>query len=198
MKRDSLNENFWNNRYLENNTGWDLGAISPAIKKWFDTKKNKDLQILIPGAGKGHEVKYGFDNGFNNIHYLDISTEAVTFFKDNCPNLPKEQILISDFFDLKKDLFFDVVIEQTFFCAINPALRKSYVKKTHEILKKNGCIIGLLFNKKFDNQGPPFGGFYEEYIELFSDLFIIEKLENSVRSVHPRKENEFWIKMRKK
>jgi hypothetical protein len=39
MKRDSLNENFWNNRYLEKDTGWDLGAISPAIKKWFDTKK---------------------------------------------------------------------------------------------------------------------------------------------------------------
>ena len=76
MKRDSLNENFWNNRYFKNDTGWDLGAISPAIKKWFDTKKNKDLQILIPGAGKGHEVKYGFDHGFNNIHYLDISNGA--------------------------------------------------------------------------------------------------------------------------
>ena len=62
------------------------------------------------------------------------------------------------------------------------------------------CWIRFInrFNKKFDNQGPPFGGFYEEYIELFSNLFIIEKLENSVRSVHPRKENEFWIKMRKK
>jgi thiopurine S-methyltransferase len=198
MKRDSLNENFWNNRYLENNTGWDLGAISPAIKKWFDTKKNKDLQILIPGAGKGHEVKYGFDHGFNNIHYLDISNGAVTFFKDNCTNFPKEQILISDFFDLKKDLFFDVVIEQTFFCAISPILRKSYIKKTYEILKENGCIIGLLFNRRFDTQGPPFGGFYEEYVELFSKLFVIEKLENSINSAIPRKGNEFWIKMRKK
>ena len=141
MKRDSLNENFWNNRYLDNDTGWDLGAISPAIKKWFDTKKNKDLQILIPGAGKGHEVKYGFDHGFNNIHYLDISSRAVTFFKDNCPNFPKEQILISDFFDLKKDLFFDVVIEQTFFCAISPVLRKSYVKKHMKFLKKMDALL---------------------------------------------------------
>ena len=47
-------------------------------------------------------------------------------------------------------------------------------------------------------QGPPFGSFYEEYIELFSNLFTIEKLENSMQSAHPRKENEFWIKMRKK
>ena len=197
MKRDSLNENFWNNKYLNNDTGWDLGIISPAIKKWFDTKKNKGLQILVPGAGKGYEVKYGYDYGFNNIHYLDISFEATNFFKKNCPSFPRKQILTCDFFDLKKDLFFDVIIEQTFFCAISPNLRKSYVKKTHEILKKNGYIIGLLFKKKFETQGPPFGGFYEEYIELFSDLFAIEKLENSMLSIPPRKENEFWIKMRK-
>ena len=197
MKRDSLNENFWNKKYLNNDAEWDLGIISPAIKKWFDTKKNKNLKILVPGSGKGHEVKYGFDYGFNNIYYLDISTEATTFFKKNCPNFPDKQILTCDFFDLKKDLFFDIIIEQTFFCAISPILRKNYIRKTHEILKKNGCIIGLLFNKKFDTQGPPFGGFYEEYIELFSDLFLIEKLENSMQSVHTRKENEYWIKMRK-
>ena len=92
MKKDSLNEIFWNNRYLDRKTGWDLGIISPPIKKWFETQKNKDLKILVPGAGKGHEVKYGFKNGFKNIHYLDLSTEAILSFKKNCPNFPKEKI----------------------------------------------------------------------------------------------------------
>ena len=197
MIRDSLNESFWNNRYLENNTGWDLGVISTPIKKWFDSQINKDLQILVPGAGKGHEVKYGFDHGFNNIYYLDSSTEAISSFKENCPNFPKDQIIKSDFFDLRKDLFFDVVIEQTFFCAISPFLRKEYVKKTHEILTEDGCVVGLLFNKNFDHQGPPFGGLYEEYVELFSKIFIIEKLENSMHSMTPRKENEFWLTLKK-
>ena len=91
MKRNSLNENFWNNKYLDNDTGWDLGIISPSIKKWFDTKKNKGLQILVPGAGKGYEVKYGYDYGFNNIHYLDISTEATNLFKKNCPSFLKNK-----------------------------------------------------------------------------------------------------------
>ncbi|MBH19524.1 MAG: SAM-dependent methyltransferase [Crocinitomicaceae bacterium] len=197
MIRDSLNESFWNNRYLENNTGWDLGVISPPIKKWFDSQMDKDLQILVPGAGKGHEVKYGFEHGFSNIYYLDSSTEAISSFKENCPNFPEDQILKNNFFELKKDLFFDVLIEQTFFCAISPILRDQYVKKTHKILREDGCIIGLLFNKRFDHQGPPFGGFYEEYVELFSEIFIIEKLENSIHSVSPRKENEFWIMLKK-
>ena len=70
--------------------------------------------------------------------------------------------------------------------------------KTHQILKEKGCIIGLLFNKGFEAESPPFGGYYEEYVELFSELYKIEKLERSRNSIIPRKENEFWIKMRKK
>ena len=66
-----------------------------------------------------------------------------------------------------KDVFFDVIIEQTFFCAIDPLLREKYVEKTHQILKEKGCIIGLLFSKEFENEGPPFGSSHEEYINLF-------------------------------
>ena len=47
MIRDSLNESFWNNRYLENNTGWDLGVISPPIKKWFDSHPRKENEFWI-------------------------------------------------------------------------------------------------------------------------------------------------------
>jgi len=195
MKKDSLNEIFWNNRYLDRKTGWDLGIISPPIKKWFETQKNKDLKILVPGAGKGHEVKYGFKNGFKNIHYLDLSTEAILSFKKNCPNFPKEKILTNDFFELNKDVFFDVIIEQTFFCAIDPLLREKYVEKTHQILKEKGCIIGLLFSKEFENEGPPFGSSHEEYINLFSKKFNIKKLDKSNCSAYSRKEIEFWIEM---
>ena len=114
MKKDNLNEKFWNNRYLEENTGWDLGLVSPPIKKWFDTQINKDLRILVPGAGKGHEVKYGFKNGFKNIHYLDLSTEAILSFKKNCPNFPKEKILTSDFFKLN-NFFLMLLLNRPFF-----------------------------------------------------------------------------------
>jgi len=111
---------------------------------------------------------------------------------------PKEQILIGDFFSLKRPLFFDVIIEQTFFCAINPILRPNYVEKTNEILKENGKIIGLLFNREFDIKGPPFGGTEKEYRGLFNNKFNFKKIENSLLSSLPRKEYEFWIEFIKK
>lgn len=198
MKENSLDNSFWNIRYQNNQTGWDLGEISNPIKKWFDNQENKKINILIPGAGKGHEVKYGFENGFGNIFYMDFSSRAADLFKEICPGFPKDQILIGDFFSLKKPLFFDVIIEQTFFCAIDPVLRPNYVEKTNEILKENGKIIGLLFNREFDTNGPPFGGTEKEYRGLFNSKFNFKKFENSLLSSLPRKEYEFWIELIKK
>jgi thiopurine S-methyltransferase len=198
MKENSLDSSFWNLRYQNNQTGWDLGEISNPIKKWFDNQENKKINILIPGAGKGHEVKYGFENGFGNIFYMDLSSCAADLFKEICPLFPKDQILTGDFFSLKKPLFFDVIIEQTFFCAIHPVLRPNYVEKTNEILKENGKIIGLLFNREFDTNGPPFGGTEKEYRGLFNSKFNFKKFENSLLSSLPRKEYEFWIELIKK
>jgi thiopurine S-methyltransferase len=198
MKKNSLDNSFWNLRYQNNQTGWDLGEISNPIKKWFDNQENKKINILIPGAGKGHEVKYGFENGFGNIFYMDLSSCAADLFKEICPLFPKDQILTGDFFSLKKPLFFDVIIEQTFFCAIHPVLRPNYVEKTNEILKENGKIIGLLFNREFDTNGPPFGGTEKEYRGLFNSKFNFKKFENSLLSSLPRKEYEFWIELIKK
>jgi thiopurine S-methyltransferase len=198
MKENSLDNSFWNIRYQNNQTGWDLGEISNPIKKWFDNQENKKINILVPGAGKGHEVKYGFENGFENIFYMDFSSRAADIFKEICPEFPKNKILIGDFFSLKTPLFFDVIIEQTFFCAIDPVLRPNYVKKTKEILKENGKIIGLLFNREFDTNGPPFGGTELEYKRLFKNKFNFKKFENSLLSSLPRKEYEFWIELIKK
>ena len=198
MKGNNLDNSIWNLRYQNNQTGWDLGQVSEPIKKWFENQENKKINVLIPGAGKGYEVKYGFENGFENIFYMDFSSMAGDLFKETCPEFPKGQILVGDFFSLKKPLFFDVIIEQTFFCAIDPVLRPIYVEKTNEILKENGEIIGLLFNREFDTKGPPFGGTEKEYKKLFKSKFNLKKLENCLLSSLPRKDYEFWIEFIKK
>ena len=198
MKKNNLNKSYWENRYFQNQIGWDLGVVSPAIKFWFDNEKNKSLNILIPGAGNGYEAKYGFENGFKNIFYLDLSDNAVKGFKKNCPYFPNEQILMIDFFDVSQIGFFDVIIEQTFFCAMNPKLRKKYVDKAYQILNSNGKIFGLLFEKIFNTEGPPFGGSHKDYYELFSSKFDIKTLEKTKKSVSARKGFELWMEAKKK
>ena len=62
MIENKLDNSFWNLRYQNNQTGWDLGKISEPIKTWFDNQENKKINLLVPGAGVGYEVKYGFEN----------------------------------------------------------------------------------------------------------------------------------------
>ena len=193
-----LDRNYWNKRYIQNKTQWDLGTFSPPIIHWLDQQKNKNIKILVPGAGFGHEVTYAFQNGYKNVYYMDFATKAVGEFKKTCTGFPEEQIFDQDFFKLKKNNFFDVILEQTFFCALDPFLRIKYVSKCYQLLKKDGKLIGLLFNTKFNHDGPPFGGITDDYIALFSKKFTLLEMANSTHSVSPRKGNELWIEFQKK
>ena len=47
---DVSKANFWNECYNDNNTGWDLGKITPVFKDWVD-KLDKKSKILVPGCG---------------------------------------------------------------------------------------------------------------------------------------------------
>ena len=96
-----------------------------------------------------------------------------------------------DFFELNEK--FDFVIEQTFFCAIPISLREAYVKKTHQILSKNGRLVGVLFDTVFEKQGPPFGGSKADYLELFQKSFDIQAMETAKNSIQPRAGRELFI-----
>jgi thiopurine S-methyltransferase len=190
-----LDGDYWENRYTSGNTGWDIGAASTPIKNWLDKQEDKGLKILIPGAGNAHEVEYAYANGFTNVFVMDIAPTAIKNFKSRNPNFPESNILIGDFFDL--EITFDVIIEQTFFCALNPKQRSKYKDKCYTVLKPNGILVGLLFDFPLTEEGPPFGGSEEEYITLFSPLFTIYKLDKCKDSINPRLGKELWVELRK-
>ncbi len=189
------NSAYWSARYKKGETGWDLNTPSPAIKHYLDHLKHKELSILIPGAGYGHEVAYAFENGFKDVYYLDFSKKAVEGCVERYPSLPKTHIICEDFFDLTMNV--DVIIEQTFFCAIPPEKRMAYVQKASELLTQNGKLVGVLFNRQFE-VNPPFGGSKQEYQRLFKAYFHINCLENCQLSIAPRKNTELWIECTKK
>ena len=86
---------YWNDRYNNNDIGWDIGKVSHPIKKWFDHESDISKKILIPGAGRGFEVGYAYEIGFKNVYYLDFSNSASQKFKKQFPNFPKSQIITS-------------------------------------------------------------------------------------------------------
>ena len=188
-------EDYWSNRWENQETGWDIGHISTPLKKYFDQLNNKEIKILIPGAGNAYEAEYLHRNGFKNVFVADISSCAIESFKKRVIDFPSENILCVDYFQIEDQ--FELIIEQTFFCALHPSERKAYCKKTQELLRPKGKLVGLLFQIELFKDHPPFGGSKEEYLSLFKPYFSIESMETAYNSIEPRRGNEFFIKMRR-
>jgi SAM-dependent methyltransferase len=188
-----LSENYWDNRYKTNDIGWDIGHVSTPLKTYIDQLTNKNLKILIPGGGNSLEAEYLYNNGFKNVHVVELSKTVLYNFKQRVPIFPQSQLLHLDFFDL--EMTFDLIIEQTFFCALAPSLRKKYALKMSQVLNKGGKLTGLLFNTPLNTDRPPFGGNKKEYLDYFTPYFNIDILESCYNSIDSRKNQELFIKL---
>lgn len=191
-----LTEEFWDNRYKKSDVGWDLGEISTPLKNYFDQLTNKNLRILIPGGGNSYEAEYLHEKGFKNVYVVDLSNTALKNIKTRVPSFPSSHLIQHNFFDV--DMVFDLIIEQTFFCAIDPNLRPAYAAKAFEMLNANGKVVGLLFDAPLNKTHPPFGGCRAEYIEYFKHYFNILLMDDATNSVDSRKEKELFFKIEKK
>ena len=155
---------------------------------------NKECAILIPGCGNSYEAAYLLQQGFTNITVIDIAAILVENLKNKFAHHSSIKIILGDFFEHQGN--YDVIIEQTFFCALPPTIRQQYVSKMHELLNKNGKLIGLLFNRSFE-KSPPFGGSKEEYEQLFTMAFTFLHFNTSLNSIAPRANTELWIELQK-
>ncbi|MCJ1805657.1 TPMT family class I SAM-dependent methyltransferase [Flavobacterium covae] len=191
-----LNNNYWENRYQNNEIGWDVGYITQPLKEYIDQLTNKDLKILIPGGGNSYEFEYLIHKGFYNTYVLDYAKTPIENIKKRLPLVSSNQIICEDFF--LHHNYYDLIIEQTFLCALPPSLRKEYVSKMVSLLNPQGKIAGLLFDFPLTKQEPPFGGSSKEYQILFSNDFYIKTLEPAYNSIKPRQNKELFFIFTKK
>ncbi|MBC2845925.1 methyltransferase domain-containing protein [Winogradskyella flava] len=191
MKKSKLNKSYWEQRYETYQIGWDIGYPSTPLKIYVDQIEDKSLKILIPGAGNSYEVEYLWNKGFKNVYALDIAKQPLEHLSHRIPNLPTTQLLHMDFFNLNAQ--FDLIMEQTFFCALDPILRPNYVEKMYQLLRPQGKLVGLLFNFPLTENEPPFGGSLTEYKSLFKKRFRIKTFDESINSIEPRKGKELFF-----
>ena len=191
-----LTSDYWQSRYQDNQIGWDAGSITTPIKNYFDAISDRTIKILIPGCGNAHEAAYLFEQGFTNVYLCDWASAPLENFAEKHPNFPKEQLICANFFDLELKGF-DYIVEQTFFCAIQPDFRPNYAKQVAKLLKKGGKLVGLLFNEtlNLEKAGPPFGGNIEEYRGYFEPYFSTVKIEPCLDSIKPRLGVELFVEM---
>lgn len=190
-----MDEAFWSERYRNKDTGWDVGEPTPPIISIADKIENPDARILIPGAGNAWEAEYIWHQGFDNIFVLDISQRALDNFSRRNPDFPEEQLIHTNFFDHQGE--YDLIIEQTFFCAIHPSQRKQYVEKMYSLLADGGVLTGVLFNDPLNSDRPPFGGNTLEYLGYFSPVFSKLSLKECKNSIPQRSGRELLLRAEK-
>ncbi|GGK70662.1 methyltransferase [Rufibacter glacialis] len=196
-EKASLDEEYWEHRYRQNRTEWDVGTITPPLKAYIDQLPNQDLQVLVPGGGNGHEAEYLFRKGFHRLHLLDFAAAPLRNLKERVPAFPQGQLLQQDFFSLTPNQY-DLVLEQTFFCALPREMRPAYARQMHMILKPGGKLAGVLFSEEFAAEGPPFGGTALEYQAYFEPYFQFNVFEPCRNSISPRQGRELFIELERR
>ncbi len=197
--RDVSSAEFWQNRYDAGYTGWDIGKISPPLQAYIEhlvaAGVDKAAMILIAGAGNAYEAAYLHEQGFSNVLVLDFAQQPLDNFANANPTFPKTHLIKADFFGLNPDTYqFDYMIEQTFFCAIDPSRREEYAKQMARLLKPTGELFGVLFDRDFE-QSPPFGGSAQEYRETFAPYFRQVLIEPCYNSIEPRQGTELFVRL---
>jgi SAM-dependent methyltransferase len=192
---DYLSKEYWNSRYVNDQTGWDTGAITRPIRQYVEQLTDTSLHILIPGCGNAHEAAFLLQQGFKNVTCIDISPLLCERLEDRLGKAGLN-VICGDFFEHTDT--YDLIIEQTFFCAIHPRLRQEYAKHMHRLLKPNGKLAGLMFDCLFDKEGPPYGGSAAEYRGYFASYFHFHVFEKCNNSIPQRAGNELFVVLRKR
>lgn len=113
--------------------------------KIFFSKQEKQISILDIGCGRGDFLLYLNNQGFIDLHGVDISKEQVAL----APKIQEIQIREGDLIEYTKGIgaaFFDVIIAKDIFEHLSLEELTSLGKELKRILKKEGTIVGHVPN----------------------------------------------------
>jgi len=192
---------YWERFYQLGEIDWDIGRPTPVFDEWIKTCK-KPLSICIMGAGNGWDA-INFARKGHLVTAVDFAESAANNIKLTAEQNNLEiNILHMDIFDLNKiySNYFDIILEYTCYCAIDPSRRRDYLKMAYHILKFNGKLVGMLFptdKDPLDESGPPFAVHPEMTIKLISEYFTLIKQEIPLCSIKSRTDREIFIIFKK-
>ncbi|MBI4084108.1 MAG: methyltransferase domain-containing protein [Candidatus Lambdaproteobacteria bacterium] len=152
---------FWQEKYRSGHTPWDLGRVSDPVLALLAEHFPAEGRVLVPGCGRGHEAVYLAACGYR-VTALDIAEEPLVELRAAAQARGLEpgrdlEIARADVLALPADYAgaFDVVLEQTCLCALNPARFGDYARMAHTVLKPGGRLLGV-FMEVAGGGGPPY------------------------------------------
>ena len=162
----TLDANFWQQRYDSGHTGWDRGGASPALEQWLTAGALPSGSALVPGCGRGYEVERLAAAGYlvTAVDYVPAALDALATrlqARGLTANLVRADVL-----DWSPTSQFDVIYEQTCLCAIEPRRWPAYTAQLARWLRPGG-VLAALFMQTGRDEGPPFHCELNTMRELF-------------------------------
>lgn len=192
--------NYWEQRYQEGTTRWDLGQAAPPFASLLNSSTAPAPgRAAILGCGRGYDAFLFAKQGFEVVGF-DFAPSAIATARSLAHEAGSTaQFLQRNIFDLADEFprYFDYLVEHTCFCAIAPEQRPAYVELASSLLKPEGELIGLFFTHNRPG-GPPFGSTPAEIRREFEADFEILFLEPVTNSAPGRQGEEHLGRFRLK
>jgi methyl halide transferase len=192
---------FWDQAYRDQRDGWDMGTPTPVFadilrRNGLDFREiggpdYRQVQTAptaaLPCSGRGYDAMLFASHGFD-VTAIDFSSEALSYLHELQPRPERLTLLNADLFDMPASTrdSFDLIVEYTCVCAIDPFRRAELVKATHELLRPDGHALMLLFPIDGRAGGPPFAINDGEWKQLMSPYFDLTFECTPSTSVKPR------------
>lgn len=185
---------FWESCYQACRTPWDLGGPTPVFERLIREGTLPKGRLLVPGAGRGYDA-IAFARAGYQVTALDLSIQASNELRTaaEAAGTPLE-VHVGDFFSLETPGAYDLALEYTFYCAIDPSLRAAYRDQMARLIKPGGLLFGLFFPLRAPGpSGPPFQVSPDEIRGSFMEGFELVHEEFPAESIKPRKGNELLM-----
>lgn len=183
---------YWQGRFESSDTPWQLTTASTVLVEALDELESRGCslagkRVMSPGCGRGLDALECARRGAH-VLAVDWSPTAVSDLKARYEAQKGSykgsvEVLSGDFFMIEPNSV-DVVIEHTFFCAIDPSMRKAYAEKISQWVKPEGYLVGNFFVLPEDvaktlpglsltqsGEGPPFASTVKELEGLLTSNF---------------------------
>ncbi len=193
--------NHWDALYQQGDTGWDLGeAAPPFVDLLAGPAAPSPGRLIALGSGRGHDALLFAAHGFNVLG-VDFAPSAVVTATETAAAqglTDRVRFLQADIFALPPEYrgAFDVVLEHTCMCALNPRLLDEYAALVARLLRPGGTYVALFFTHGHPG-GPPYTTDEAEIRRLFAPRLEIVHLAPALRSA-PGFAGKEWLGLMRK
>jgi len=197
---------FWDAAYREDRDNWDMGTPTPVFVDLLERMEmdfrplggpdfsslGRAPRVLIPCSGRGYDALLFAERGWE-VTAVDFSAEPLQWLEAERSRRGLDvRVLQEDMFALggERSPQYDLVLEYTCVCAIEPARRTEFLAFAARVLPPGGALLALLFPVDGRPGGPPFSIDVDTFKQEAARAFALVHESIPDTSVKPRRGKE--------